>query len=61
MIVRNVVVDDMYDVRFIRGCVVGLMFLLEFFDWFGFEDLRFWILVVSVFDEIGEFRMYFVD
>jgi hypothetical protein len=61
MIARNAAVDDMYDARFIRGRVAGLMPSLELLDWSGLEDLRLWILVVSALDEIGEPRTYLVD
>jgi hypothetical protein len=61
MMARNGAVDDMYDARFVRGRVAGLMPSIEHIDWSGIEDLRLWILVISALDETGESRMYLVD
>jgi hypothetical protein len=61
MLARNGAADDMYDARFVRGRVAGLMPSIEHIDWSGIEDLRLWILVISALDETGESRMYLVD
>lgn len=61
LVARNSAYDDMYDARYLRGRVAGLMPALQFIDWSGLEDLRLWILVISALDETGEARTYLVD